>query len=154
MQRFVDAHSRHGDLAVALGFRLGAGRGRILFQLRDGPRTLSELADANGFDAPYATVVVDKLEAHGLVERRAHPDDRRRKLVALTAAGEAALAQADAILLRPPRALAALSDTELRRLTGILRRLIDADRPGNLRADTDRADTDGADTDGADTDGA
>ncbi|HEX3540357.1 MAG TPA: MarR family transcriptional regulator [Acidimicrobiales bacterium] len=127
MQQFVDAHSRHGELATALGFRLGAGRGKMLFQLRDGPLTLSQLAEANGFDAPYATLVVDKLEAHGLVERRAHPDDRRRKLITLTAAGHAAVAAANAIRLRPPRAVTALGAEELRQLTGLLHRLIDSE---------------------------
>lgn len=117
MQQFVDAHSRRRDLANVLGFRLGAGRGKILFQLRNGPLTLSQLAEANGFDAPYATLVVDKLESHGLVERQLHPEDRRRKLVTLTAAGHAAVATADAILLRPPRAVSALPAKELRQLT-------------------------------------
>jgi len=116
MQRFVEAHSRRGELAEALGFRLGGGRGKILFQLRGGPATLSQLAEANGVDAPYATLIVDKLEAHGLVERRTHPDDRRRKLVTLTAAGHSAIATADAILAGA-----------LGQLTGLLTRLADAD---------------------------
>ena len=130
LQEFVDRHSRHGDLAQALGFRLGAGRGKILFQLRHGPLTLSQLAEANGFDAPYATLVVDKLESHGLVERRLHPADRRRKLVTLTPAGQAAVETADAIRLRPPAAVSALEADELRLLTGLLERLVDSDRPG------------------------
>jgi len=129
MQRFVDAHNRHGDLAQALGFRLGAGRGKILFQLRHGPMTLTELAGANGVDAPYATLIVDKLEDRGLVERQPHPDDRRRKLVMLTPAGRDALATADAILLRPPRALGALNAEELRQLTRLLKRVLEADEP-------------------------
>jgi len=78
MRQFVDAHNRHSDLATALGFRLGAGRGKVLLQLRDGPMTLSQIAAANSVDAPYATLIVDKLEDHGLVERQLHPDDRRR----------------------------------------------------------------------------
>jgi DNA-binding MarR family transcriptional regulator len=127
MQQFVDSHNRHGDLAEALGFRLGAGRGKVLFQLRHGPMTLTELAEANGVDAPYATLIVDKLEAHGLVERQPHPDDRRRKLVTLTSAGRDAIATADAILLRPPRAISILRADELRQLTKLLRRLIEAD---------------------------
>ena len=127
MQRFVTDHNRHGDLATAIGFRLGAGRGKVLFALRDGPRTLSELAEAHGFDAPYTTLVVDKLEAHGLVERRLHPDDRRRKLVTLTAAGQAAVATADAILLVPPPAVRALRAEELAQLTALLRRLLELD---------------------------
>ena len=53
--------------------------------------TLTQLAEANSVDAPYATLIVDKLESHGLVERRPHPDDGRRKLVRLTPHGLAAL---------------------------------------------------------------
>jgi DNA-binding MarR family transcriptional regulator len=128
LQQFADAHSRHGDLAEALGFRLGAGRGKVLLHLRDGPLTLTQLAEAHGFDAPYATVVVDKLEGHGLVERRPHPDDRRRKLVALTPAGHEAVATAEAIRLRPPASLCALPQEQLAQLTVLLRRLVAADR--------------------------
>jgi DNA-binding MarR family transcriptional regulator len=127
MHQFVEAQNRRAELAEALGFGLGAGRGKVLFQLRDGPRTLSELADANGTDAPYATLIVDKLEAHGLVERRPHPEDRRRKLVALTAAGRHALETADAILLRPPAALESLPDKELTELAALLGHLLAAD---------------------------
>ncbi len=128
LHAFVEAHNRHRELADALGFRLGAGRGRVLVQLRTGPATLSQLAAANGVDAPYATLIVDKLEAHGLVERRPHPQDRRRKLVALTAAGHDAVAAADAILLRPPEAMQKLSADDLGRLIDILTRVLEADR--------------------------
>jgi DNA-binding MarR family transcriptional regulator len=127
MHRFVEAHDRRAELAEALGFRLGGGRGKVLFQLRDGPVTLGQLAETNGVDAPYATLIVDKLEAHGLVERRPHPDDRRRKLVTLTAAGHKAIATADAILLRPPSSIRNLPAGDLGRLTGLLTRLLDAD---------------------------
>ena len=129
MHQFVDSHRRHGDLASALGFRLGAGRGKVLFQLRDGPLTLSELARANGFDAPYTTLVVDKLETHGLVQRQTHPGDRRRKLVTLTAAGHDAVATAEAILFHPPHAVSELEAGELAQLTKLLHRLIGADQP-------------------------
>ncbi|MEV0277764.1 MarR family transcriptional regulator [Streptomyces sp. NPDC050610] len=127
MQRFVEAHSRRGELAKALGFRLGGGRGKILLQLRNGPVTLSQLAEANGLDAPYTTLIVDKLEAHDLVERRPHPGDRRRKLVTLTPAGHQAIATIDAILLRPPPAVGTLSGDELDQLSRIFSRLLDAD---------------------------
>jgi len=130
MQHFVDSHNRHGDLAEALGFRLGAGRGKFLVQLRHRAMTLTELAEAVGVDAPYATVIVDKLEAHGLVERQLHPDDRRRKLVTLTSAGRQAVATADAILLRPPRAIGTLRPEELRQLIHLLQRLTESDAAG------------------------
>ncbi|MBJ7288555.1 MarR family transcriptional regulator [Williamsia sp.] len=127
MYRYVEAQNRRGELADALGFRLGGGRGKVLFQLRDRPMTLRDLAEVNNVDAPYTTLIVDKLEAHGLVERRPHPDDRRRKLVTLTAAGHDAIATADAILLRPPSSVSALTDGELRQLAALLGRLLDAE---------------------------
>jgi DNA-binding MarR family transcriptional regulator len=128
MHAFVEAHHRHRELADALGFRLGGGRGKVLVQLRAGPMTLGQLAAVTGTDAPYATLIVDKLQAHGLVERRPHPQDRRRKLVTLTAAGRDAIATADAIVLRPPEAMRTLSADDLGRLTGILTRVLEADR--------------------------
>jgi len=131
MRGFVEAHSRHDELAGALGFRLGGGRGKILFQLRDRPMTLSELAEANNLDAPYVTLIVDKLEAHGLVQRQPHPEDRRRKLVTLTAAGHRAIATANAILLRPPPAMTTLPADGLRQLTELLMRIVDADKTGH-----------------------
>lgn len=130
MYRFVEANNRRRELADALGFRLGGGRGKVLVQLRDGPMTLRQLADLNKIDAPYTTLIVDKLEAHGLVERRPHPDDRRRKLVVLTAAGRDALATIDAILQRPPEAIGHLPDDDLAQLTAILTRLLEADPDG------------------------
>ena len=132
MQRFVEAHNRRGELAEALGFRLGGGRGKILFQLRDGPATLGQLAAANGIEAPYATLIVDRLEAHGLVERHPHPGDRRRKLVALTAAGHNAIATADAILLRPPPAISKLPAGDLGQLTGLRTRRFKVHRVRSL----------------------
>ena len=130
MHQFVEAQNRRGELADALGFRLGGGRGKVLFQLREGPKTLSQLAEANGVDAPYATLIVDKLEAHGLVERLPHPGDRRRKLVSLTATGQGAIATADAILLRPPPAMKALPAGDLEKLTKLLMHLLVAEGSG------------------------
>jgi DNA-binding MarR family transcriptional regulator len=127
MRRFVDEHSRHGELANALGFSLGAGRGKVLFQLRAGPLTHGQLAELNRTSGPYVSVIVDKLEAHGLVQRGPHPDDGRRKLVSLTPAGLDAIATAEAILYRPPEAIAALSEKELKQLIDLTQRVLDAD---------------------------
>lgn len=90
--------------------------------------TLSQLAESNGIDAPYATLIVDKLEAHGLVERQPHPDDRRRKLVALTAAGRRAIITVDSILRRPPPAMTTLAAGDLRQLSELLTRLLEAEQ--------------------------
>jgi DNA-binding MarR family transcriptional regulator len=73
---------------------------------------------------------VDKLASHGLVERLPHALDRRRKLVALTAAGQEAIATADDILLRPPSGFGSLPTEDVEHLTRILSRLIEADGTG------------------------
>jgi DNA-binding MarR family transcriptional regulator len=123
LQAFVAANSRTGAIQETLGLGLGAGRVRVLLRLRQGPMTLGELAATHGVDAPYATIIVNKLEELGLVQRTAHPDDRRRKLVTLTAAGWEATSTAEAITRRPPAALQALSAAELSQLDGLLARL-------------------------------
>jgi DNA-binding MarR family transcriptional regulator len=127
MRQFVDGHSRHGDLAEALGFSLGAGRGKILFQLRNGPLTHRQLAELNHTTGPYVSLIVDKLEEHGLVQRGPHPDDRRRKLVTLTPSGRDAIATAEGILYRPPAAITVLTERELSHLIDLVRRVVDAD---------------------------
>jgi DNA-binding MarR family transcriptional regulator len=94
--------------------------------LTDGPITLRDIAEATGVDAPYATVIVDKLVSRGLAERTAHPDDNRRKLVQLTASGREAAALAGQILAGPPAALLALAPGDLALLDDVLARLVAA----------------------------
>jgi DNA-binding MarR family transcriptional regulator len=98
-------------------------RYRALKRLRDEPRTLRELADEMGTDAPATTVLVDDLEARGLVKRQPHPADRRAKLVSLTAAGRRQLAVAKRIVDQPPEALLALPAKELALLRRALEKL-------------------------------
>ncbi|WP_243747923.1 MarR family winged helix-turn-helix transcriptional regulator [Mycolicibacterium sp. CBMA 226] len=78
-------------------------------------------------DAPHATRIVDKLESDGLVERRPHPDDKRRKLVTLTPAGTNALTTPDAVLLRPPAEIGRLPVDALEQLIRLLTLLVDKD---------------------------
>jgi DNA-binding MarR family transcriptional regulator len=127
MRQFVEGNSRHSDLKEALGFSLGDGRGKVLFQLHTGPLTHGQLAELNHTTGPYVSLIVDKLEEHGLVQRGPHPDDRRRKLVSLTPSGLDAIALAEAILYRPPRSITALTREELNQLIDLVQRLIDAD---------------------------
>ncbi len=126
MQAFVGARDHRREMQEALGLGRGLGRVKLLVQLNTGPRTLREIAEANGYDAPYTTVVVDKLVARGLVERTAHPDDKRRKLVTLTAAGRQAAALAEQIMAEPPAELTALPPDTLSRLDEALAQLVPA----------------------------
>jgi DNA-binding MarR family transcriptional regulator len=123
LQAFVDAQDRRRELREALDLGRGLGRVTVLLELTRRPMTLRDVAEANGVDAPYATVIVDKLESRGLVRRTAHPDDARRKLVVLTAAGREAAELARRILTEPPAELAALPPADLALLDEILARL-------------------------------
>lgn len=126
MQAFATANDRRRELQETLDLGRGLGRVKVLVQLTDGPVTLRDIAEANGVDAPYATVIVDKLVSRGLVERTAHPDDLRRKLVKLTAAGQDAAVLAEQILAQPPAELVALAPGDLAVLEEVLTRLVPA----------------------------
>ena len=95
-------------------------RTRALRRLARGSLTMRELAAAMGIDPPNATVLVDDLEAQGLVRRRPHPTDRRAKVVEPTRKGRAAARRADEILGTPPPALSAVGAEDLDALRRIL----------------------------------
>lgn len=124
MTTFVASQDRRRELADAFDFGRGSGRVAAILLLQAGPVTLRDLAAALGVDAPYATVVVDQLEARRLVGRTAHPGDHRRNLVGLTEDGRRAAASARAIIERPPDARADLPSRDLQTLGRILARLV------------------------------
>jgi DNA-binding MarR family transcriptional regulator len=123
MSDLVLDNERRREVSDALG--MSFGRARTVRRLARRPMSMRELADALGIDPPNATVVVDDLEARGLVRRGPHPTDRRAKLVEATPEGRDLARRADEILATPPPALAALDPgdlAELRRiLSGVLR---------------------------------
>ena len=120
MRHFVEANDTAPVLRDRLGLGAGSGRIKVLFLLRERPMTLAQLAEAHGVDRPYATIIVDKLEHLGFVERKPHPRDRRSKVVSLTPAGREAAALADAIHGEPPAALRTLDAGQLTELIGLL----------------------------------
>lgn len=65
-------------------------RMRLLHVLEsEGPRTMSELANALAVTPRRVTALVDALEADGLVGRKPHPTDGRSTVVSLTRSGRA-----------------------------------------------------------------
>jgi DNA-binding MarR family transcriptional regulator len=120
MRQFVEAHGTNEELRERLGLGAGSGRIKVLFLLTEHSMTLAQLAEAHGVDRPYATIIVDKLERLGFVERQPHPTDRRSKVVSLTPAGRDAAALADSILSEPPAALRDLDAGQLTELIGLL----------------------------------
>src|SRR3989442_15998603 len=73
------------------------------------PLPMGELADHLFCDASNVTGIADRLEAKGYVERRAGEDDRRVKVLALTAKGMELRRRGLRIMAEPPAAVAALS---------------------------------------------
>jgi DNA-binding MarR family transcriptional regulator len=123
LQDFVDSHHPRKELQEILGLGRGLGRVKTILKLVSGPATLRDIAEFLSVDAPYATVIVNKLEDVGFVERTAHPDDDRRKLVQLTPAGREAARLADRIYARPPEALVSLAPDDIVNLEILLAKL-------------------------------
>lgn len=69
-------------------FDLTPMQAHLMRELAGGPRPMGDLAGRLACDASNVTGLTDRLEARGLVERRASPGDRRVKVLALTEEGE------------------------------------------------------------------
>ncbi len=79
-------------------------------------------------DASYVTMIVDRLEERGAIERRPDPDDRRIKRIALTATGRKLRERILERLHEPPEAIRRLSKADQRALRDILRRALEQGR--------------------------
>ena len=78
------------ELAAAGMVGVVPSHGDVLACLfRNGPTAMHDLAAFSHRTRPTTTVLVDKLEQMGLVQRERSDDDARRTMVALTDAGEA-----------------------------------------------------------------
>ncbi|HVW41818.1 MAG TPA: MarR family transcriptional regulator [Amycolatopsis sp.] len=117
----LDRYDRRKQVANELG--MSFAKVKALRWLAGRPRTMRELAEALAIDRPYATLIVDDLEARGLAARSVHPDDRRRKIVTVTEQGKAKAERAGRILKEPPAAVLGLADEDLAKLDEILARL-------------------------------
>ncbi|MEV4252276.1 MarR family transcriptional regulator [Spirillospora sp. NPDC049652] len=88
-----------------------------------GPMTMRELAERMSCEPSNATFVIDRLEKQGLVERRAHPTDRRAKHLVLTAEGTASRERL-LELLAEDSPLGALTAAQQRALQDLLQRTV------------------------------
>jgi DNA-binding MarR family transcriptional regulator len=121
MADLVLNNERRREVSEQVG--LSFGKIRALRRIARRPMPMSELASLLSVDPPNLTALVDDLEGAGLVERQAHPTDRRVKLVVATADGAAVAHQADEILARPPASLCALPVDDVESLVRILAQL-------------------------------
>jgi MarR family transcriptional regulator, lower aerobic nicotinate degradation pathway regulator len=83
-----------------------------------------ELVDRSLIDPSSMVAVIDELEELGLAERRAHPGDRRKHAVHLTATGQQTLQQARKLAIETAKEMfAPLSAEEVETLRVLLRKL-------------------------------
>jgi DNA-binding MarR family transcriptional regulator len=108
---------RRQDDAVGVGpARLSA-----LSVLLSGPKTMSELADAEQVRLPTMTRIVSALEGLGLARRLPHPTDRRSVRVEMTDAGAETIARSRTRRVeRLARSLRAVDETDLARVEDAL----------------------------------
>ena len=86
--------------------------------------TSRQLGQRTKLDSATLTGILDRLEAIELVERRAHPADRRAILVCLTKKGKKVAGRVHATILQANReVLAGFGATEEKALRGMLQRL-------------------------------
>jgi DNA-binding MarR family transcriptional regulator len=109
----------------------------VLRTLTGGPRRITELAELEGLAQPTMTLLVQRLEQRGWVERRRHPEDGRVVLVSVTDLGRATLEEFQERIRAVLRAhMDAMSDDEVAALataTGTLRSLLDAVQGGSAK---------------------
>lgn len=119
------SHDRMHDVCEAAG--VTPGLMKALLSMRPGePRPMKELSGELRCDASYVTSLVDGLEERGFVERRAHPSDRRAKVVVLTAAGDRARENLLDRMHEPPACFAVLTPDEIGTLGSLLAKLVAA----------------------------
>lgn len=92
--------------------------------------SMGEMARGIGVDPSYITALVDDLDERGLARREPAPDDRRVKIIVLTAAGRRLADEISAVFAVPPAAFSALSNAELAQLRDLLDKVIAADTSG------------------------
>ncbi len=122
-------------LALELAARMAEAAGRVSSMSAEGPGaiaalslfpgcTVEELRRILALSQPGTVRLVDRLQAAGLVERRAGRDGRSLALVPTDAGNSAAAGILDARLAVAADVLSPLDDDELRALVLLLERLV------------------------------
>ncbi|MBG6063864.1 MarR family winged helix-turn-helix transcriptional regulator [Micromonospora ureilytica] len=118
---------RQGSAFAELGLTPAAAR--ALRELDpDRPLPARDLAGQLGCDRSNVTVLVDKLEQAGLVERRTDPTDRRQKTLLVTEEGRVVRARVIEVM-SDSRLLSGLSDEELSTLRDLVWKVSDGGCP-------------------------
>ena len=118
------AHRLLGDAFAAVGAR--GYHYRLLAALEElGPSSQATLGRSAELDRSDVVTALDELEAAALVERSPDPDDGRRKIVTMTAAGRRRLLKLDEVVAGvQEELLAPLSTGERAELVRLLTALV------------------------------
>ncbi|AJT70081.1 hypothetical protein T261_8488 [Streptomyces lydicus] len=92
----------------------------------EGPVPTRRIADRLHAEPSNVTVIIDRLESRGLVERSLDPDDRRVKRVAATTAGRTAAADLRARMPFAAEPLARLTTQQRETLRELLQLILEA----------------------------
>jgi DNA-binding MarR family transcriptional regulator len=96
-----------------------------------GPLTQQALGRGVGIDPSTTVATIDELESRGLVERRAHPSDRRAHALYVTDAGRQTLAEGRRVAARAQEELlSSLDQGEREQLHDLLLRIVNSMRDG------------------------
>jgi DNA-binding MarR family transcriptional regulator len=108
----------------AEGLELALSEAQALWMLAArGPVTTKELAQRLQIDPANASTLITKLHRRGLVDRRPAPQDRRKRLVSLTAEGRAVRARLGACMAERGPSFRGLTTEELVTFRDLLLRL-------------------------------
>ena len=108
----VDAHGYHFAVLAALD--------------EFGPASQIAIGQRCGIDRSDTHAIVNDLVDGGYAEREPDPQDRRRNIITITAAGRGRLAELDRIVERvQDKLLGALTPEERRQFVGLLARVLD-----------------------------
>lgn len=116
---------RFEEIAAGLGL---TGMQAYALYLLEEPLPMGELAQRLNCDSSNVTGIVDRLEAHRLIERRPAPEDRRVKLLVLTAKGVRVREQGVRLFVEPAPGIASLSRAEQRTLRDLMWKALAVER--------------------------
>ena len=89
---------------------------------------MAKLSGDTGMSQPAITGLIDKLEGHGLVKRDRDSKDRRMINIAITSKGESLFRRGLRMHTRFVKgSLSALSDSDLSKLTSMMKKLASAE---------------------------
>ncbi len=93
------SHGLNTELTAALeDLGISPRAHSVLVTALTGEHTQGEIARTVGLDKTTMVVTIDELEAAGLAERRPSSNDRRARVIVVTAAGKRKVREADRVL--------------------------------------------------------